>query len=59
MTYERWLPDVSRFDAREAVTHLPHATVMMGVPTFYTRLLAEPALDRPACANVRLLSWNV
>ncbi|GIK85995.1 MAG: malonyl-CoA synthase [Betaproteobacteria bacterium] len=46
-----WLP---RFDAREVLAHLPHATVMMGVPTFYTRLLAEPGLDRAACANVRL-----
>ena len=46
-----WLP---RFDAREVLAHLPHATVMMGVPTFYTRLLAEPALDRAACAKVRL-----
>ena len=24
---------------------LPHATVMMGVPTFYTRLLQEPGAD--------------
>jgi malonyl-CoA/methylmalonyl-CoA synthetase len=46
-----WL---ARFDAREVLAHLPHATVMMGVPTFYTRLLAEPGLDRAACANVRL-----
>jgi malonyl-CoA/methylmalonyl-CoA synthetase len=27
---------------------------MMGVPTYYTRLLAEPALDRAACAGMRL-----
>jgi malonyl-CoA/methylmalonyl-CoA synthetase len=33
---------------------LPQATVMMGVPTFYTRLLADPRLDRAACAGVRL-----
>lgn len=46
-----WLP---RFDAREVVDLLPRATVMMGVPTFYTRLLADPAFGRPACANVRL-----
>jgi malonyl-CoA/methylmalonyl-CoA synthetase len=46
-----WL---ARFDAKEVLAHLPHATAMMGVPTFYTRLLAEPGLDRAACANVRL-----
>jgi malonyl-CoA/methylmalonyl-CoA synthetase len=46
-----WL---SRFDPREAVALLPRATVMMGVPTFYTRLLAEPSFTRAACASVRL-----
>jgi malonyl-CoA/methylmalonyl-CoA synthetase len=30
------------------------ATMMMGVPTYYTRLLADPALDRRACADMRL-----
>jgi malonyl-CoA/methylmalonyl-CoA synthetase len=33
---------------------LPQATVMMGVPTFYTRLLADPRLTREACAGLRL-----
>jgi len=28
--------------------------VMMGVPTFYTRLLANPAFDRGSAANLRL-----
>jgi malonyl-CoA/methylmalonyl-CoA synthetase len=46
-----WLP---KFDAREVVSLLPRATVMMGVPTFYTRLLAEPALAREGCASIRL-----
>lgn len=36
------------------LTALPQATVMMGVPTFYTRLLAEPGLDRAACRGIRL-----
>ena len=31
-----------RFDAREVIAALPSATVMMGVPTFYARLLKEP-----------------
>ncbi len=32
-----------RFDAKAVLRDLPRATVFMGVPTFYTRLLAEPA----------------
>ena len=43
-----------RFDAQAVIGLLPRATVMMGVPTFYTRLLAEPAFDREACRNMRL-----
>ncbi len=30
------------------------ATALMGVPTFYTRLLDEPGLTREACASMRL-----
>jgi len=33
---------------------LPRSTVFMGVPTYYTRLLAEPSFDRARCANMRL-----
>lgn len=43
-----------RFDAAEVVRLLPRATVLMGVPTHYTRLLAEPSLDREAAAGMRL-----
>jgi len=43
-----------KFDADEVIRLLPRATVMMGVPTFYTRLLANPAFDRSVCANMRL-----
>lgn len=32
------------FDAAEAVRLLPQATALMGVPTFYTRLLDQPGL---------------
>jgi malonyl-CoA/methylmalonyl-CoA synthetase len=46
-----WLP---KFDAKEVVALLPRATAMMGVPTFYTRLLAEPSFTREACAGIRL-----
>jgi malonyl-CoA/methylmalonyl-CoA synthetase len=46
-----WL---SRFDAPGVIAQLPHATVMMGVPTYYTRLLAEEAFGRAVCATMRL-----
>lgn len=46
-----WLP---KFDAAEVAALLPRATVLMGVPTFYTRLLAEPAFDRERCRSIRL-----
>jgi malonyl-CoA/methylmalonyl-CoA synthetase len=42
------------FDAAQALSHLPAVTVVMGVPTFYTRLLRLPGLDRRSTANVRL-----
>jgi malonyl-CoA/methylmalonyl-CoA synthetase len=44
-----------KFDAREVIRLLPRSTVFMGVPTHYTRLLAEPGFDRHACRNMRLL----
>jgi malonyl-CoA/methylmalonyl-CoA synthetase len=43
-----------KFDARAVVARLPQATVFMGVPTLYVRMLAEPALDAAACAHMRL-----
>ncbi|QEX19386.1 malonyl-CoA synthase [Hypericibacter terrae] len=43
-----------RFDAAEIVRLLPRATVMMGVPTFYTRLLATPEFTRDCCRQIRL-----
>ena len=46
-----WLP---KFDARDVVERLPDATVMMGVPTFYTRLLALPEFTRERCRTIRL-----
>ncbi len=42
------------FSPDAVLAALPGATVMMGVPTFYSRLLADPRLDRAACAHVRL-----
>jgi malonyl-CoA/methylmalonyl-CoA synthetase len=43
-----------RFDAAAVATRLPEATVLMGVPTFYTRLLEQPEVDRRLCARMRL-----
>ncbi len=43
-----------KFDADEVIRHLPEATAMMGVPTFYTRLLDDPRLDRHLTRNIRL-----
>jgi malonyl-CoA/methylmalonyl-CoA synthetase len=44
----------AKFDARSVIASLPHATVMMGVPTFYSRLLAEPGFGAPDCTTIRL-----
>ncbi len=46
-----WL---ARFDARLVLQKLPEATVFMGVPTLYVRLLAEAGLTREVCRNMRL-----
>ena len=43
-----------RFDVGATLQDLSRATVMMGVPTYYTRLLAEPAFTRAICNNIRL-----
>lgn len=45
-----------KFDADQVMTLLPKATSMMGVPTFYVRLLAHPGLTREACAHMRLFT---
>jgi malonyl-CoA/methylmalonyl-CoA synthetase len=44
----------ARFDAHDVVEALAGSTVFMGVPTMYTRLLAQPALTRERCADMRL-----
>ena len=43
-----------RFDARRALALLPQATVFMGVPTYYVRLLNEPGFTRASCGHMRL-----
>ena len=43
-----------RFEVEQTLAMLPRATVMMGVPTYYTRLLAHPGLSAQSCATIRL-----
>jgi malonyl-CoA/methylmalonyl-CoA synthetase len=46
-----WL---SKFDPKAVIERLARATVFMGVPTLYVRLLGEAGLTRAACAHMRL-----
>ena len=46
-----WL---SKFDPKRVIQKLPEATVFMGVPTLYVRLLAEPGLTREVTRHMRL-----
>jgi malonyl-CoA/methylmalonyl-CoA synthetase len=46
-----WLP---KFDDAQVIAGLARSSVMMGVPTFYVRLLANPAFTREAAAHMRL-----
>ena len=43
-----------RFEPRAVIQRLPDATIFMGVPTLYVRMLGEGALDKAACRNMRL-----
>jgi len=47
---------LSKFDADEVMRLLPRATAMMGVPTFYTRLLRHSGLSKAACGHMRLFT---
>jgi malonyl-CoA/methylmalonyl-CoA synthetase len=46
-----WL---GKFDPQLVLRKMPEATVFMGVPTLYTRLLAEPGLNADVVRNMRL-----
>ena len=46
---------LERFEAGEVLACLPGATVMMGVPTYYSRLMALDEFDAAACGRIRLL----
>ncbi len=43
-----------KFDAARAMNLLPQSTVMMGVPTYYVRLLLDPGFTRDTCRRMRL-----
>ena len=43
-----------KFDTDTVLSWLPKATSMMGVPTFYTRLLGDARFDRDLVAHMRL-----
>lgn len=45
-----------KFDQDRVIEMLPRATSMMGVPTFYTRLLDDPRFDRELVAHMRLFT---
>ena len=44
----------AKFDPQRVIADLPRATVFMGVPTLYVRMLAEPALTKQATEKMRL-----
>ena len=46
-----WL---NKFDPKTTISAMPRATVFMGVPTLYVRMLAEPSLTKDVAKNMRL-----
>lgn len=48
-----WL---AKFDAKQVIEKLPEATVFMGVPTFYTRLLDDASFTRDVVGHMRLFT---
>lgn len=47
---------LSGFKTEQALNWLPKVTTMMGVPTFYTRLLEDPAFDQNLTRHMRLFT---
>jgi malonyl-CoA/methylmalonyl-CoA synthetase len=45
---------MSKFDPKLVIAKMPEATVFMGVPTLYVRMLAEPSLTKAQASNMRL-----
>ncbi len=46
-----WLP---KFDLDQVIAQMPQANTMMGVPTFYTRLLSDDRFTRDLAGHMRL-----
>jgi malonyl-CoA/methylmalonyl-CoA synthetase len=44
----------AKFDPEDVIAQMPRATILMGVPTFYMRLLNTPTLTRDSAAPMRL-----
>lgn len=47
----RWLP---AYNPKEVMRYLPECTVLMGVPTYYTRLLSQSTFTKKTASNIRL-----
>lgn len=45
---------LSKFNLDQAIAHLPNSTAMMGVPTFYMRLLGDARFNRDLVDHIRL-----
>ena len=46
-----WL---EKFNVEKIIANLPSCSVLMGVPTYYTRLLASSEFSEKTCANMRV-----
>ena len=44
----------AKFDPKRVIADMPRASVFMGVPTLYVRMLAEPSLNAQAVRRMRL-----
>ncbi len=56
MRHDAQITFLPRFDVDAVIDHLPQAGVLMGVPTHYTRLLADARFDRNLTAHMRLFT---
>ena len=45
---------IDAFDVDKVIEILPKCTVMMGVPTYYTRLISNPNLNKQVLGNIRV-----
>ena len=60
---------LSKFESETVIKYIPKSTVMMGVPTFYNRLIEEKNLNTNLCKDMRLFisgsapltsnTWNI